>query len=56
MSNAKKYRKMIEWERLGSSSGTFHGRMSTIKDRNGRTQQKQKKLRTVGKNTQKTEG
>ena len=47
---------MIEWERLGSSSGTFYGKMSTIKDRNGRTQQKQKKLRTVGKNTQKTEG
>ena len=47
---------MIEWKRLGSSSGTFPRRMSTIKDKNGRTQQKQKRLRTVGKNTQKTEG
>ena len=42
MINAKKYRKTIEWERLEISSrklrdtkGTFHAKMSTIKDRNG---------------------
>ena len=42
MNNAKKQRKRIEWERLEISSrklentkGTFHAKMSTIKDRNG---------------------
>ena len=36
----KKYRKIIEWERLEFSSrkldtkGTFHAKMGTIKDRN----------------------
>ena len=42
MNNAKKYRKTIEWERLESSSrklrdsrGIFHGKMGSIKDRNG---------------------
>ena len=40
MINAKKYRKTTEWERLEISSrkldteGTFHAKMSTIKDRN----------------------
>ena len=40
MSNAKKYRKTIEWERLEISSrirdtkGTFHTDMGTKKDRN----------------------
>ena len=42
--NAKKQRKTIEWERLEISSkkleivtkGTFHAKMGTIKDRNGR--------------------
>ena len=43
--NAKKQRKTIEWERLEISliflkkirdnKGTFHAKMSTIKDRNG---------------------
>ena len=40
--NAKKQRKTIEWERLEISSrkleinkGTFHAKMSTVKDRNG---------------------
>ena len=40
--NAKKQRKTTEWERLEISSGkmrdnkgTFHAKMSTIKDRNG---------------------
>ena len=39
---AKRYRKTIEWERLESSSrklrdsrGIFHGKMGSIKDRNG---------------------
>ena len=43
MTNAKKQRKIIEWKRLEISSrklrdtkGTFHGKMGTIKDRNGR--------------------
>ena len=41
MNNVKKQRKTIEWERLEISSrkldtkGTFHAKMSTIKDRNG---------------------
>ena len=42
MISAKKYRKTIEWERLEISSrkldtkGTFHAKMGSIKDRNGR--------------------
>ena len=42
VTNAKKQRKTIEWERLEISSKkirdtkeTFHAKMSTIKDRNG---------------------
>ena len=41
VTNAKKYRKTIEWERLEISSiklnnkGTFHAKMSTTKDRTG---------------------
>ena len=41
MINAKKLRKIIEWERLEISSskldtkGTFYAKMGTIKDRNG---------------------
>ena len=41
MINAKKYRKTIEWERREIASGkldtkgTFHAKMSTIKDING---------------------
>ena len=40
MINGKKWREIIEWERLEISSrkldtkGTFHAKMSTIKDRN----------------------
>ena len=40
--NAKKQRKTIEWERLDlfkkirHTKGTFHAKMGTIKDRNGR--------------------
>ena len=41
MNNAKKQRKIIEWERPEISSrklditGTFHAKMGTTKDRNG---------------------
>ena len=41
MNSAKKYRKIIEWEKLEISEkirdtkGTFHAKMSTIKDRKG---------------------
>ena len=42
VSNAKKWRKTIEWERLEISSrklkdtkGTFHAKMGSIKDRRG---------------------
>ena len=40
--NAKKQRKIIEWERIENlfkkirdTKGTFHAKMGTIKDRNG---------------------
>ena len=41
VTNAKKQRKTTEWERLESSSrrdtkGTFHAKMGSTKDRNGR--------------------
>ena len=43
MINAKKQRKITEWERLEilfkkirDTKGTFHAKMSRIKDRNGR--------------------
>ena len=44
MNNVKKWRKTIEWERLeiylfkkiGDIKGTFHARMGTVKDRNGK--------------------
>ena len=41
VTNAKKQRKTIEWERLETSSrkldtkGIFHAKMGSIKDRNG---------------------
>ena len=43
MNNAKTQRKTIEWERLeilfnkiGDITGTFHARMSMVKNRNGK--------------------
>ena len=39
------------FKKIGDSMGTFHVRMGTIKNRNGKIQQKQKILRG-GKNTQ----
>ena len=41
------------FKKIRDPRGTFHAKMGTIKDRNGLTQQKQKILRSDGKNTQK---
>ena len=41
------------FKKIRDTTGTFHAKMSTIKDRNGMDQQKQKILRRGGKNTQK---
>ena len=41
------------FKKIRDTKGTFHGKMSTIKDRNGMDPQKQKILRRGGKNTQK---
>ena len=40
------------FKKIRDTKGTFHAKMGTIKDRNGMVQQKQKKLRRGGKNTQ----
>ena len=59
VTNTKKYRKTIEWERLEISSikldtkGTFHAKMGTIKDRNGRDLTEAEEIGRGGKNTQK---
>ena len=42
------------FKKTGDTKGTFHAKMSTIKDRTIRTEQKQKRLRRGGKNTQQT--
>ena len=41
------------FKNIRDTKETFHAKMSTIKDRNGMDQQKQKILRRGGKNTQK---
>ena len=41
------------FKNIRDTKETFHAKMSTIKDRNGMDQQKQKILRRRGKNTQK---
>ena len=41
------------FKKIRDTTGTFHAKMSTIKDRKVWTQQKQKILRRGGKNTQK---
>ena len=41
------------FKKTGDIKGTFHARMGKIKDRNHRTNQKEKRLRRHGKNTQK---
>ena len=58
MNNAKKERKAIEWERLDlfkkirDTKGTFHAKMGTIKDRNGKDLTETEGIKRVGKNTQ----
>ena len=42
------------FNKIGDIKGTFHSRMGTIKDRGSKDQQKQKRFRRSGKNTQKT--
>ena len=41
------------FNKIGDSKETFHTKIATIKDKVARTQQKQKRLRKGGKNTQK---
>ena len=41
------------FKKIRDTKGTPHAKMGTIKDRNGRTQQKQKILRRHSKNTKK---
>ena len=41
------------FKKMRDTKGTFHAKMGTIKDRNGRDLQKQKILTRGGKNTQK---
>ena len=40
------------FKKTGDIKGTFHARMCTIKDINDKNQQKQKRLKRGGKNTQ----
>ena len=40
-------------KKIRDTKGTFHAKMGTIMDRNGKDLQKQKRLRRGGKNTQK---
>ena len=40
------------FKKIRDTKGTFRAKMGSIKDRNGRDQQKQKILRRGGKNTQ----
>ena len=42
------------FKKIRDTKGTFHSKMSTIKDRNGMDLTKQKILRRDGKNTQKS--
>ena len=59
MINVKKKRKTIKWERLEISSkkldtkGTFHAKMGTIKERNGKNLTEGEELRRGGMNKQK---
>ena len=40
------------FKKITDTKGTFHAKMGSIKDRNGRDQQKQEIVRRGGKNTQ----
>ena len=60
MNNAKKYRKTIEWERLGNlikktrdTNGTFHVNIGTRKDRNGMDLTEAEDIKKRWKHTQK---
>ena len=60
MINAKKQRKKIEWEtrdlfrKIRDTKGTFHAKMGSIKDRNGRDLTEAEDIKKGGKNTQKS--
>ena len=41
------------FKKIRDTKGTFHAKMGTIMDRNGKDLQKQKRLRRSGKNIQK---
>ena len=41
------------FKKIRDTRGTFHAKMGTIKDRNGKDLKKQKRLRRGDKNTQK---
>ena len=41
------------FKKIRDTKGTFHAKMGSIKDRNGKDLQKQKILKRGGKNTQK---
>ena len=41
------------FKKIGDTKGTFHAKMGTIKDRNGKELTEAKRLRRGGKNTQK---
>ena len=41
------------FKKIRDTKGTFHAKMGTIMDRNGKDLQKQKRLRRGGKNIQK---
>ena len=56
MINAKKQRKTTEWKRLEISrdtKGTFHAKMGSKKDRNGRDLTEAEDIKKRWKNTQK---
>ena len=40
------------FKKIRDAKGIFHAKMDTVKDRNSKDYQKQKRLRNSGKNTQ----
>ena len=40
------------FQKIGHTKGTFHAKMGTIKDRNGKDLTEEEKLRSGGKNTE----
>ena len=40
------------FQKIGHTKGTFHAKMGTIKDRNGKDLTEEEKLRSSGKNTE----